>query len=368
MGLFWKKDNNIEEKNEEEKRGEENFNIYLSDQLIDSANRRLEMGMLEKIGTAHHRHGRDCNVYSLKALIYKDDDTIILDYGDDICFEISPDLEKEFLKSKVLKERFIQSLARLYLDEKSDNNEAKRFYFGEMKRINNGTYVLGKKSSKAEETFNEYLTNKTKRMNKQYEEKAKKEYSEFIKRTKVDEEEYKKKQEEIRRRADNPYFDCVNKNIGQDGKVRYDYEGINTSDSELRGYIIRLQNVEKIGKDGSGTYLYSGRIENTSDIDNAQIFYDFSCNNICFELYGRLDDIMNSGNPKEINALLKFFSNPKSDNDNRELKYIGGLEKIDGEMVEFRGEEPLSSAIAYKVKGMQKEYKDKMQNMDDQIH
>ena len=71
------------------------------------------------------------------------------------------------------------------MDEKSDNNEAKRFYFGEMKRAKDGTYVLGKKSSKAKEKFNEYLTNKNIRMNKQYEEKSKKEDSEFKKRTKV---------------------------------------------------------------------------------------------------------------------------------------------------------------------------------------
>ena len=145
----------------------------------------------------------------------------------------------------------------------------------------------------------------------------------------------------------------------------FNYDGINVSDGDERGYILRIRQLENRGIDGSGTYLYSGYICSTGDESDVE-FNDYRTSTaVCFELYRSLENIVEDNNPQEIQNVLNFLSNPNNFKNNDKLNYIGHLDRVteiqpNGEIkrtvVERRLGESNSPAIAAQIKIMQQEF------------
>lgn len=109
-----------------------------------------------------------------------------------------------------------------------------------------------------------------------------------------------------------------------ENKPLENYDGINLSIEKNTGNILRLRNVKKVGKDGSGTYLYWGYMYNSFEETNPEIKdLDKGAVPVCFELYKRLEDIAKEKNEDETIALLTFLSNPDNFKKSNTVKYIG---------------------------------------------
>ena len=110
-------------------------------------------------------------------------------------------------------------------------------------------------------------------------------------------------------------------------------------------------NTSKIGKDATGTYLYTARIyntQNTEDADMLGIGY-----NVCFELNRRLEDIVDANNPEEKKKVLELLSYKENFQDMNSLKYVGKLDE-NGEI--SRGQTSNSIPIANRISELQQEF------------
>lgn len=383
MGLFdklfskgSKTPNEMKEKSQEEKEAIEKESIqHFGHQMyIDNSDELVYLGNVKKVDKAKHRGGRICDVYIAKALICRDGDAIAPDWGDNVCFEVK---ENAIVDHELLDYVAAYYLNDISIDENFQNND--RYYLGEIVEntdLDNSTdkYTRGIQSSAVNQWFNRYMDKQEAIERKEIEEREQiKQEEEFRNRIKIDAEineriERKRKEEEKERqdRINNPYLQLNNFPTLCTGIKSEDYDGINLSNTESRGDILRLRDVKKIGKDGAGTYLYTGYVGNTYNEDDGEFFNNHDKLPICFELYKRLEDIVQEQNPEEIEAVLKLLSVPQNYKDNSQLYYIGKLGRdtrinqygeIERKTSIIRGENSDSPAIAKQIRSLQKNFK-----------
>lgn len=176
----------------------------------------------------------------------------------------------------------------------------------------------------------------------------------------------------VHSRLDNPYLKFVNLQVKDNGKRYEDYNGVNVSEGEDKGKVLKIRHLQTVGKDGSGTYLFAGYICNTeNEFDDKKDDYSGMIP-VCFETYKTLEEFVKDDKQVEINAVLEFLSDPENFINTNELKYIGQLdsstqENESGE-VEIR---PIikklqmsnSPANEKQILKMQEDYKNAKNNM-----
>ena len=152
------------------------------------------------------------------------------------------------------------------------------------------------------------------------------------------------------------------------------YNGVNMTVNKNGGEILKIRKLQKVGKDGSGTYLYWGYIYNTpEETDNDIEDLDKYAFPVCFESYRRLTDISKDGDIQEIGALLKMLSREENFKKNNTIKYVGHLFKkykrnekgeLEARVKYKRHLVSDSLAIQKQIEKLQREYKEKLTDID----
>ena len=356
---------------------------------------KISLYNIEQINKVIHSTGTIGDVFVARVMKYNENNVAMPNLGDFIGFELNQETTKYLLKHPELQKDLMGWLAYYYTQEKGDGNPycMDKFFLGQMVRGDDGQYISSGKSEFVEQCFDKYVeqkiqVNRELRRVKEQNDRAQKEKEEFYEKLRVEQKTADNevfRRQEAQRRAQNPYLKRTNKYVMQDGteyKAFEEYDGVDILEGRNKGNIIRLRKLEKVGKDGSGTYLYSGYISNTPNE------YDVELTNgkmqaICFEIYARLEDIVkaieeNDKKPQiekdksiefEKNALLEFFSNPQNFKNPDKLNYIGHLKRnfeilgngeIKREYV-LAKEIDNSTAIGIKIRNMQKEFDAKNQ-------
>ena len=141
----------------------------------------------------------------------------------------------------------------------------------------------------------------------------------------------------------------------QGGKTYFNYDGVNIE----TGDVLRIRNVNKVGKDGSGTYLYSAYIDNTPNEHDVEVLGKTPMGfPVCFELPKRLEDIVRDGDLKEIRQVLQLLSNGRNFENHKQLNYIGGIDK-NGQV--NRSAISSSSAIQATIEKMKTQFAEQME-------
>lgn len=177
-------------------------------------------------------------------------------------------------------------------------------------------------------------------------------------------DEVQKKLEKL----NNPYLKQLKYTWIED-KPFENYDGVNMSVEKNTGDTLRIRQLKKVGKDGSGTYLYCGYIYNASNEKDAEI-KDLEKNAVpvCFESYKKLEDIAKDNNLNEIKAVLQLLSEPKNFEKFKTVRYIGHLYTKTKTNEKGEKEEKLkisrylvsdSPAIQKQIEKLQKEYAQK---------
>ncbi len=293
-------------------------------------------------GRVRHRNDEITKLMIARITKYSENDTIYFDYSDYIAFELP-------LGEQINKE-LMEDVMRIY-DRESQQGE-NSYYLGRATKGSEG-YQFGSKSDAVEKMVARTVEKELEERQRIYEERRKKleernkKYRAEISRSARENIEMRKR--EIEARKAHPFLQS--QGVYPDGKTSVEsYDGININ----TGDILRIRGVNKVGKDGSGTYLYSAYIYNTPNQTDVE-FFDITplAYPICFELPKRLEDIVKSGNPKEIQSVLKLLSDPKNFEDKERLSYIGEIGR-DGQV--HRNEESSSNAIRLKINEMQKKF------------
>ena len=380
MGLFdkifakskKKQDKDIEES--QKRYEQEKLKVYGHDLQIEDSDEVVSVLSINKVNRVAHRNGKVCDVYTAKAILHKEDYEFMPDLGDDVCFEVK--------ENTIIDHELLDYVAGYYLLNKSKDKS--RVYLGEIEKNKdtldlNNKYVLGDKSQTVNQWFDGYIDKQNEEKRKKMEEKMNRTKQEefraklkFIEENKIEAEKRNAEREAlIQERISNPYLKQTVKGITPSQIRIEEYDGINISNGNNRGDILRIIGLQKIGKDGSGTYLYSGHLQNTRNESDA-IMFDYGkldsyglMTPVCFELYRRLEDIVAEQNPEEIREVLKFLSEPQNFRNNEQLNYIGHLSQeakinqfgeIERKIVAIRGENSTSPAIAKQISSLQKSF------------
>ena len=296
-----------------------------------------------------HRNGKITKLMLAKAISVKNGDALVIDAADDIAFELKEDQQ---IDRNVLKEIAYEYERQSELKDEICN------YLG-IVEYTEKDYKMDQKSLKVEEYVKQNVVshiieerNERKRV---WEERCKQRQKMEEQRRKftesLDAKDYVTQyQETARKRLENPYL--IKK--GQyriDGKIYEDYDGINTQ----TGDILRIRKLDKIGKDGNGTYLYQGYINSTPNEDDAEILDRGKPMGmpICFDLPKRFSDIEKTNNPQEIQKILQLLSSVSKYANHEQLIYIGGIDK-QGNI--YHKPEPDSLGIANAIKRLIREF------------
>ena len=374
MGIFSRKTN--ENNNDEVQNSKSNAKQFL--------NRTFETGIkdevievydIKQINRVKHSNGSIGDVFAARIMKYNQNHAIMPDYGDFIGFEIKPEVTNYLMQHPESQNNLMGWIAYYYNLEKGQENvyDWDKYFLGQLAQGEDGQYFPNTKSQVVEDYFNKYVDRYIQKLEAEYETlnqdyNKQKEEEEFKARLRYEEESKQREeyiQAEINARIKNPYLRIVNKYKTQEGIYNEEYDGINLSESRNKGDILRIRNLEKIGKDGSGTYLYAGYINNTPNEDDVEYNNNLGSVAVCFALYRRLEDIANDRNPEETKALLKFLSNPESFKNPDKLNYLGHFKsdfeimnngELKRKFVVTKDLDNSSSAIATRVKAMQRNY------------
>lgn len=331
----------------------ENSNKYYnnSSYTLASSNSddRFMFFSLEKIGEAKHHDGTVADVMLSRILQYRDGNTIMPDLADYVGFEIQHGEE--------LTTEQIDKITLSYLEEKMNNVGEIGFYVGRLVKQENDDYQMIPSDTVEKYVMGQIAKIRAKEQEeyKEHEKKTERElfYKELDARQHIKEqEEHFNKQKE--KRLENPNIKLQGR-YKIDEKIYEDYNGINIAEGENQGEILRIRKLDKVGKDGSGTYLYSAFLSNTPNEHDVEML---SHNNpsgvpVCFELEKRFEDIIKDGDKQEIIALLAFLSDSKNFENSNQLNYIG---KIDKNFQIAREKESDSYAIRKQIEKMKVEY------------
>lgn len=261
----------------------------------------------ERLG---YQDGTHTNLAIARGVKQRPQDTIHLSYSDFIAFELP--------EAVTISDDIMQAVMDQYgKDYKEDDKRPATYYFGQL--IDK---TFSKKNSAVQKLVNQRvqeIIEKEKR-NQQPREN----YS-FSQGLRINEEVSKKQRiitETAIQRIKNPYL--IRKNLRTN---QIDYDGVNL----VNGNVLRIRAVQKLGKTPDGTsYLYTAYLSNTQSETDVEIISEKPIGYpVCFELPGRLDDIIQGGNNININIrnVLELLSDGWGEN--REmLSYIGKLDNL----------------------------------------
>lgn len=307
-------------------------------------------GIEEQGLKAKHRNGQITKLMLAKAIKVRDEDALIVDLADDIAFELKEGQQPDG--------NVLQAVAYEY--EKRNSLENKICdYLGIVDYTDKG-YEITQKSQKVEQYVNQNVIPKILEQRKAREELLAENYAKRQEQEKERERKFledldargyvAQMQETMKKRRENPYL----RKVGQykiNGKTYEDYDGINIQ----TGDILRIRRLDKVGKDGSGTYLYQGYVHSTLNEDDAEILDEGIPMGIsvCFDLPKRFSDIEIVNNPEEIRTILELLSNAEKYSNREGLSYIGGIDR-NGKL--NHSAEPDSLGIANAIKRLTQEY------------
>lgn len=142
--------------------------------------------------------------------------------------------------------------------------------------------------------------------------------------------ERNKREDELKKsRMQNPFLNRIDNSMDQTGKMYNNFNGVNIN----TGDILRIRNLDKLGKDENGNNLYQAFIANTSREDFRVFNNDYIGGNyvpICFTSKKEIEDIVAQQDNYDINSVLELFSQPQIFNEeccpDDQLNYIGSLD------------------------------------------
>lgn len=302
---------------------------------------------LELKGKVTHHDGTITNLMIARIMKYRENDTIFIDESDYVAFELPEGCEPI--------QEIMEAIAFYYERQKQIQQSSKnQYYLGRLSQTSQG-YILNRKS----ETVEKFVTNMIEReelarrtqkeKNMAISETAKQEKEkQFRQQIQEEADKYAEKLQRVKEeRKKSPKFVSVGV-IEHDGKLYENYDGVDL----ITGDILRLRKVDKIGKDGSGTYLYSAYLSKTENEYDVEFLDDSTGYPVCFEMSKRLSDI-DSKNTQELFSILTMFSDPRNFENQEQLTYIGEFDKK-GQI--NRNKQSSSNAIRLKIQSMQKEY------------
>lgn len=297
-----------------------------------------------------HRNGKITKLMLAKAISVRNGDALVIDAADDIAFELKEgqqigrnalqEIAYEYERQSELKDEICNYLGIVDYTEKGYKMDQKSLKVEEYVKQNVVSQILEERNERKRVWEERY------RQRQKIEEEQRRKFTESL-----DAKDYVAQyQETVRKRLENPYL----RKTGQyriDGKIYEDYDGINTQ----TGDILRIRKLDKIGKDGSGTYLYQGYINSTPNEDDAEILDRGKPMGIpvCFDLPKRFSDIEKTNNPQEIQKILQLLSSVDKYANHEQLIYIGGIDK-QGNI--YHKQEPDSLGIANAIKRLIREF------------
>lgn len=348
MGLFdrFKRKDNIN--NEQEKTN--NIKEYI---VHMSNNMNVMVHNIQKENEVVNSEGQIIStIVKARIIEYEPNECVKSDLSDYIVFEIP--------EGKEINQEMIYCIIQNYYMQRPYMVKNEYTYLGRMFENENG-YIMGEKdnsvSTYVQNNMNPNIKREKEELIAEENQSQENDREEFIES--IDAREYLQEQQEIRnQRIQNPtiqYRDMHSRN----GEVYENYDGININTGE----ILKLRNMDKIGRDENGTYLYSGYIYNTKNTTDLE-FLDLEKQNIasyvCFELPRRLSDIVMENNREDIQRLLELLSDEKNYENKQELKYIG---RIDSKNMVTRDNVASSIAIQDKIEELKRMQQIERENM-----
>ena len=307
-------------------------------------------GVEEQGLKAKHRNGEITKLMLAKAIKVRNGDALRVDSADDIAFELKEGQQPD--------DKVLQAVAYEYERQKVLINKATCDYLGIVDYTDKG-YKITQKSQKVDEYINqnvvpEILEERRARKELLADKYAKRQEQEKEREIKfledLDARGYvAQMQKTMKKRMENPYLRKV-RQYKINGKTYEDYDGINIQ----TGDILRIRRLDKVGKDGDGTYLYQGYVHSTPNEDDVE-FLDKALMGIpvCFDLPKRFSDIEMDNNPEEIRKILELLSDAGKYSSRKGLSYIGGIDRK-GKL--NHNTEPDSFGIANAIKRLNQEY------------
>lgn len=308
---------------------------------------------IENEGTVIHRGGDKTTLLMGRITKMREGNAVLFDSADFLSFEIPYGTE--------LTEQLLVKAMRQYEQETQLGNNAQSHYIGRLSRNEKGEFAYGNKSVAVEGKIagivHEQIQEREEQIRKNRAvnaENVKRADKEAMYRSSLSARDHLAREaQEKESRKSQP---SLKKDPYPLDRTNYpDYTGVDMN----TGDILRVRHVDKIGKDGSGTYLYSAylaRKANKYDVEYADVEegpYSF----VCFELQKRLEDIVREQKQQEITTLLELLSDDRAFENKDKLTYLGEIDRA-GQV--NRREKSTSNAIQTRIEFMKKQYEEKI--------
>lgn len=181
------------------------------------------------------------------------------------------------------------------------------------------------------------------------------------------EENKKQKNDRIQNFYLNQKFDNKNQ---QNGKTYATLEGIDV----INGDYLHVSELNKVGKDETGTYVYTAYLEDSAEknyvqnLGNGMVRHSNKAVPVCFTTQKRIEDILAGQNRQEIYNVLSLFSNKEvAKNNNGYLNFIGSLDE--NANIKQNNQNELTSTIKQTISKLQEQFYQKtMQERNGQGH
>lgn len=350
---------------ENSKKLQETYTIPLSN------NQSLMITAIQNGERMQHSNGEITDLMIAKVIKYKNGEHISSLNQESVAFEVP--------SGTPIDDIMLNKISQYYMYERNmpDNNK-NCMYLG---KLSHDPYDLGtnNKSAYVEKYINEKIAPQIEREKqaqiqgqlrsyRETQERDSRKQREFVTGMQEEYKEYVQQQNEIKsQRVKNPYLNQIGKEyVSKDGMRYKDYDGINI----LNGDFLRLRKMNKVGKDTYGTYVYTGYVSTTANENSAEILSKDTRPEgipICFATDRKLEEIIQSENPRDMETLLSLLSEKSQDyeNNNGYLNYIGKIDRYNRIDKNLSG---TSEMIQSSVTRLQQEfYQQKVQETEKQM-
>ena len=299
-----------------------------------SNNQSLMITAIQKGERMQHSNGEITDLMIAKVIKYKNGEHISSLNQESVAFEVP--------SGTPIDDIMLNKISQYYMYERNmpDNNK-NCMYLG---KLSHDPYDLGtnNKSADVEKYINEKIAPQIEREKQEQiqsqlrsyretQERDARKQREFVAGMQEEYKEYVQQQNEIKnQRIKNPYLNQIGEEyVSKDGMRYKDYEGINI----LNGDFLRLRKMNKVGKDiNTGTYVYTGYVSTTANENSTEILSkDITPEGIpiCFTTDRKIEEIMQSEDPRDKVTLLSLLSEKSLDyeNNNGYLNYIGKIDR-----------------------------------------
>lgn len=156
----------------------------------------------------------------------------------------------------------------------------------------------------------------------------------------------------------------------QNGKTYAALEGIDVTNGDY----LHVSELNKVGKDETGTYVYTAYLEDSAEknyvqnLGNGMVRHSNKAVPVCFTTQKRIEDILAGQNRQEIYNVLSLFSNKEvAKNNNGYLNFIGSLDE--NANIKQSNQNELTSTIKQTISKLQEQFYQKtMQERNGQGH